>query len=88
MEFFFASLKSLKKGVGSISQRYGSGHPDPDPHQNVTDPQHCLSTCIQYTYSHREGAEGGRVEPERRLRGNSSQSWIENTNMTDCTSSL
>jgi hypothetical protein len=37
---FLTSLKSLKKGVGSgfISQRYGSG--DPDPHQNVTDPQH------------------------------------------------
>jgi hypothetical protein len=35
-------LWSLKKGVGSgsISQRYGSW--DPDPHQNVTDPQHCL----------------------------------------------
>ncbi len=26
-------------GSGSISQRYESG--DPDPHQNVTDPQHC-----------------------------------------------
>jgi hypothetical protein len=39
---FFASLKSMKKGVGSgsISQRYGSGDPDPDAHQNVTDPQH------------------------------------------------
>jgi hypothetical protein len=39
---FSASLKSMKKGVGSvsISQRYGSG--DPDPHENVTDPQHCL----------------------------------------------
>ncbi len=43
---FFASLKSLKKGVGSgvgsgsgsISQRYGSGDPDPDPQKNVTDP--------------------------------------------------
>ncbi len=36
---FFTSLKSLKKGAGSgsISQGYGSG--DPDPHQNVTDPQ-------------------------------------------------
>jgi hypothetical protein len=34
-------------GSGSISQRYGSGDPDPDPHQNVTDPQHwCL-----YIYS-------------------------------------
>jgi hypothetical protein len=33
--FFIASLKSMKKGVGSgsgyISQRYGSG--DPDPHK-------------------------------------------------------
>ncbi len=27
-------------GAGSISQRYGSGDPDPVPHQNVTDPQH------------------------------------------------
>jgi hypothetical protein len=40
---FFASIKSLKKGVGSgsgpISQRYRSV--DPDPQQNVTDPQHC-----------------------------------------------
>jgi hypothetical protein len=45
---FFASLKSMKKGVGSgvrsgsgsISQKYGSWDPDPDPQQNVTDPQH------------------------------------------------
>jgi hypothetical protein len=43
------SLKSLKKGVGSgvgsvsISQRYVSGDPDPDPQQNVTDPQHTAS---------------------------------------------
>jgi hypothetical protein len=26
---------------GSISQRHGS--PDPDPHQHVMDPQHCIS---------------------------------------------
>ncbi len=43
--YFFASLKSMKKGVGSgvrsgsSSLRYGSS--DPDPHQNVTDPGHC-----------------------------------------------
>jgi hypothetical protein len=43
-KFFWASLKSLKKGVGSgvgsgsVSQRYGSA--DPDPHRNITDPQH------------------------------------------------
>jgi hypothetical protein len=30
-------------GSGSISQRYGSGDPDPDPHQNGTDPQHCFA---------------------------------------------
>jgi hypothetical protein len=32
----------MKKGAGSgsISQRYGSGDLDPDPHQNVTDLQH------------------------------------------------
>jgi hypothetical protein len=33
----------MKKGVGSISQRYRSGDPDPDPHQNVTDPLHWWS---------------------------------------------
>ncbi len=35
---FMKSLNLLKKVVGSISQMYGSG--DPDPHQNVTDLQH------------------------------------------------
>jgi hypothetical protein len=47
LKVIFTSLKSLKKGVGfrdgsrsgSISQSYGSRDPDPDPHQNVTDPQ-------------------------------------------------
>jgi hypothetical protein len=38
--YFFASFKSLKKGGGFISQRYGSGDLNPDLHQNVTDPQH------------------------------------------------
>ncbi len=44
---FFVSLKSVKKvvGSGSISQRYGSGDQDPDPHQNVTD----LNT-VMYVY--------------------------------------
>jgi hypothetical protein len=32
----------MKKEGGSISHRYESGDPDPDPHQNVMDPQHCL----------------------------------------------
>jgi hypothetical protein len=29
-------------GSGSISQRHGSADPDPDPQQNVMDPEHCL----------------------------------------------
>jgi hypothetical protein len=37
--------------------------PDPDPDQNVTDPQHCRGD-----YSH--------------------QSWVENTNMTECTQEI
>jgi hypothetical protein len=28
------------EGSGSISQRHGSANPDPDPHQNVMDPEH------------------------------------------------
>jgi hypothetical protein len=31
-------------GSGSISQRHGSA--DPDPHQNVMDPEHCATLCI------------------------------------------
>jgi hypothetical protein len=31
--------------------------------------------------------EGARVEPEGRW-GNSSQNWVDSTNMTDCISSL
>jgi hypothetical protein len=39
---FSQKLKKLKKGVGSTSQRHLSG--DPDPIQNVTDPQLWLLT--------------------------------------------
>ncbi len=60
--------------------------------QNPISP-HILHTvyvyALQQTYSHRAGGRG--VEPERRLEGqqlNSSQSWVENTNMTDYISSL
>jgi hypothetical protein len=54
-KIFFASLKSLKKGVGSgvgsesgagsISQRHEFA--DPHPHQNVTDPQHYLKVTMK-----------------------------------------
>ncbi len=35
----FGSGGGSGSGAGFISQRYGSGDPDPDSHQNVTDPQ-------------------------------------------------
>ncbi len=31
---------------GSISQRHGSADPDPDPHQNVMDPEHCWAADL------------------------------------------
>jgi hypothetical protein len=48
MKNFLHHLKSLKKevesgvGSGSFSQKYGS----PEPHQNVTDPQHWLTVLV------------------------------------------
>ena len=33
-------MKIAGSESGSISQRHGSA--DPDPHQNVMDPQHCI----------------------------------------------
>jgi hypothetical protein len=52
-------------------------------------PPYTLYTCIQYTYSHREGGGGaGDLKQREGGRGNSSQSWVENTNMTNCISSL
>jgi hypothetical protein len=47
-----ASLKPLKTGVGSISQRYRSGDLDPDPHENVTDPQHWLYSFRNLRFSY------------------------------------
>jgi hypothetical protein len=42
--FLLTSCQPLTKkaGSGSISQWYGSADPDPDPSENVTDPQHCF----------------------------------------------
>jgi hypothetical protein len=37
----FLLASQSKKIAGSISNRHGSADPDPDPHQNVMDPQHC-----------------------------------------------
>ncbi len=57
-KYLLASWRSMTKiagsgsgsGSGSISQRHGSA--DPDPYQNVTDPQHCLTGTgtVRYRY--------------------------------------
>jgi hypothetical protein len=36
-------------GSGSISQRHG--YPDPDPYQNVMDPQHCMKGNTDAVFS-------------------------------------
>jgi hypothetical protein len=38
-------------GSGSISQRHGSLDPDPDPPQNVMDPQHCFKVSKKFPIS-------------------------------------
>jgi hypothetical protein len=38
-----------ESGSRSISQRHGSADPDPDPHQNVMDPEHCLNLKVNKT---------------------------------------
>jgi hypothetical protein len=50
--------------------------------QNPISPSpYTLYTCKQYTYSHRERG-GGELNQREGERSNSSQSWVENTNMT------
>ncbi len=44
--FFLRSVMKIE-GSGSISQRHGSA--DPDPHQNVMDPQHCFKVRFYNT---------------------------------------
>ncbi len=69
--FFFASLKSLKKEVGSISQIYGSWVLDPDPHQNVTDPQHWkqlgLTRAFALLFNYSVSCEGVGVLANREV---------------------
>ncbi len=55
-------------------------------------PLHTVYTCIQYTYSHREGGRGEELnkrEGERRNRRECrSQSWVENTKISECTQEI
>jgi hypothetical protein len=49
-----------------------------------------LTHCIRVysIFIHKGKVGGGELNQREEGRGNSSQSWIENTNITDCTSSL
>jgi hypothetical protein len=54
-------IVGLGSGSGSISKRHG--YADPDPHQNVMDPQHCLlPRCV-------DGSGGVHPEPDLEGRG-------------------
>ncbi len=50
-------------------------------------PPNTLYTCIHCILI-RTGKGGGDLKRRGDYRGNSSQSWVENTNMTDCIFSL
>ncbi len=51
-------------------------------------PSYTLYVCIQYSYSHREGGSRGELNQREGVRGNSSQSWVENTKMKNDLQSL
>ncbi len=40
------SAPRSESGSGFIGQRHGSAVPDPDPHQNVMDPQHWFPVLV------------------------------------------
>jgi hypothetical protein len=50
---------------------------------------HCIRVYGILNYLFTQGREeGGELNQREGERGNSSQSWVENTNMNDCISSL
>jgi hypothetical protein len=57
-----------------------------NPIQPSPPPLHTVYVYTEITVTLIHTGKGGRVVPESRF--NSSQSWVENTNMTYCISSL
>jgi hypothetical protein len=55
-------------GSGSISQMHGSADPDPDPPQNVMDPQHWSKRCPfvaeEEAERYRAGAQLSEARPD------------------------
>jgi len=60
-----------------ICLRLRTPYPPPDLH-----------TCIRVHSILFHTGEGGKLNQREGERGSSLQSWVENTNMTDCFSSL
>ncbi len=54
----------------------------------IPPPLYIVFTCMQYTYSQRDRGRGRELNQRECQRGNGAQSWVENTNMTDCICSL
>ncbi len=57
--------------------------------QNPTPPPpvtHCIRVYSILIHTGKRGR--GELNQKKRLEGHNSQSWVENTNMTDCISSL
>jgi hypothetical protein len=53
---YLQKAKMTISGPGSISQSYGS--PDPDPYQNVTDPQHWFGQESSLAFGSESGSTG------------------------------
>jgi hypothetical protein len=53
------------EGSGSITLRHGSA--DPDPHQNVMDPEHCLATLASFYTGAGSAAETDRSVDSSRM---------------------
>ncbi len=49
-------------------------------------PLHTVYMSAIYLFTQRSGGGGGELNQRVGKRGNSSQSWFENTKMTDCIS--
>ncbi len=59
----------------------------PEPHTPPS-PLYKLYTCIHYTVYLFTQVRGGELNQREGYRSNSSQSWVEITNITDCISGL
>jgi hypothetical protein len=82
LENVSSTITDLKRDFAACVYLSEAQNPIPPP--SPPPPTNCIRVYSKLIHTEKGG--GGRVEPER--RGNSSHSWVENTNMTGCISSL